>query len=408
MFWVALVAWAASATTAAAESRPVAGKVDLRPGMGRVVADGELSAPPVLYLNRCKNGCVITPGFEDSRTNKSSIIDTTAFIPEYDYGDESWTAVVDCVRGMYADFGIAITDEDPGEDTEHFEAIVAGAPTDAGFSSRVGGVAPFSCGVIENSITYTFVRQYGNNPQQICQTIAQESAHAFGLDHELLCEDPMTYLTGCGSKCFQDTDAPCGEDVARRCSCGGQTQNSWQRLHELFGDGEGQAASLSISGPSDGDVVRPGFHVNVDVSVACIANVETHIDDMSIGTVPTWPYVFDSPVGLEPGPATIRAVATDNYGNTTETSIQVTVDAACERDEDCDGALVCAGGLCVVDDGGDDGGNACAEGSADCGEPQPEADCGCATGGGGGGDLGGLALLCAVVAGWLSRRRRTL
>ena len=65
--------------------------------------------------------------------------------------------------------------------------------------------------------------------QSLCETVTQEVAHAFTLDHELLCEDPMTYLDGCGAKSFQNVLAPCGEYEERPCSCGDPAgQNSVQ------------------------------------------------------------------------------------------------------------------------------------------------------------------------------------
>src|SRR6185503_16308159 len=98
-----------------------------------------------------------------------------------------------------------------------------------------GGVSPFSCGVINNAITFSFANIYQGYIPEICWTVAQESAHAFGLDHEYLCEDPMTYRYDCDDrKWFRDVDAPCGEYGGRECSCGGQTQNSFASIRAEF------------------------------------------------------------------------------------------------------------------------------------------------------------------------------
>jgi hypothetical protein len=67
-----------------------------------------------------------------------------------------------------------------------------------------------------------------------CEVVAHELGHAFGLEHEYLCKDPMTYLEGCGHKTFQDVAAPCGEDEPRACSGGGK-QNSVQHLTQVLG-----------------------------------------------------------------------------------------------------------------------------------------------------------------------------
>ena len=379
-----VVLLAGAARSAAADTRLDTIYVEMPAGAGTVV-EGPVDQP-VLFLNRCAAGCTVTPGWEDSRTNRSSIIDQPSFIPPFDDGDEAWNAVVQCVRAMYSDFGILITDVDPGEHVAHFEAIVAGSPEDVGFPFNVGGVAPFTCGIIDNSITFTFAGRYGD-PQQICHTIAQESAHAFGLDHEYMCEDPMTYLGGCGAKCFQNADAACGEYGERRCNCGGDTQNSWQELEDMFGPGSINPETLRISGPDEGATVRRGFHVNIEVGVACIVGVEVWVDDIYAGEVSTWPFVFNTPPNIEVGPATVKAIATDADGNTVETTIEVTIDDSGpepepepdpELDPDPDPEQL----------------------------PEPQPDCGCAAHAAGtsSGNLFGWLLLLGVVSLGLRRR----
>src|SRR5207237_5849116 len=98
-----------------------------------------------------------------------------------------------------------VTDRDPGN-TPHIEAVFGGSPQDLGMPSSVGGVSPFSasCGVIEGSIVFAFTNVLSTSPQRICEVMAQEIAHSYGLDHELLASDPMTYLGYQGNRAFQD------------------------------------------------------------------------------------------------------------------------------------------------------------------------------------------------------------
>jgi MYXO-CTERM domain-containing protein len=79
----------------------------------------------------------------------------------------------------------------------------------------------------------------------LCWTVAQESAHAFGLDHEFAfkdgrsaCNDPMTYRVDCGGqRFFRNAAASCGEFTEKpACKCT-PTQNSHQKLLSVFGPG---------------------------------------------------------------------------------------------------------------------------------------------------------------------------
>jgi hypothetical protein len=231
-----------------------------------VIAEPALRSSSLIYLNRCAGGCSLGPGSDDSRTDTSSLLSRNVTISEFAHGDAAWDAVLTCVARVYEPFGIVVTDVDPGE-APHFEAIVAGAPSEVG-ASGIGGVAPFACGVIDNAVTYSFANIY-SSVEDLCETVAQETAHAFGLEHEYLCEDPMTYLTGCGPKAFRDVDAPCGEMEPRECQCGGATQNSYRRLLREFDagalDGE-PAAELTV--PCEGEECDDGAVEPAGCSVA--------------------------------------------------------------------------------------------------------------------------------------------
>jgi len=89
--------------------------------------------------------------------------------------------------------------------------------------------------VINNAITFLFAQAFGDDTDELCAAAAMELAHSFGLEHAFLCEDPMTYLTGCGRKRFTDQDVPCGEYSARACTCGGGSTNSHRKLIAAVG-----------------------------------------------------------------------------------------------------------------------------------------------------------------------------
>lgn len=196
---------------------------------------GALHAAGTIFLERCAGGCTYFPGFDDSRTNHSSLLSQTSSLPAFAHGDAAWADLLACVRRAYAPFDVAVTDADPGA-ADHWEIVVAGSPQDIGMQSGVAGVSPYTCAVIQNGIAFAFAAVHFNM-LDLCWTTVQESAHLFGLDHELLQRDPMTYLTGCMEKVFAPVDAPCGESAARNCcfGSGGPTQNSFAMVTAALG-----------------------------------------------------------------------------------------------------------------------------------------------------------------------------
>lgn len=190
------------------------------------------AALPVLFLDRCAAGCAYTPGFDDSRTNTSSLSSGTSTLSAFAHGDASFDAVVACVRDTFAPFAIEVTDVDPGG-ADHFEVAVAGTSQQLGLPSGIANVSPVTClndGVIENGVAFAFANTLSDAPLEICWNAAQAAGALLGLDHEVLAGDVMTYLPGSLPKAFLDETAPCGETLARDCLCGGTTQNSYQRL----------------------------------------------------------------------------------------------------------------------------------------------------------------------------------
>lgn len=247
--------------------------------------------PLYIYLNRW--GGTFYGGADDSKTNTSSIVNTSqATVSPFTGSESQWTDVRECVTDLFSRFNVVITDVEPTT-VDYVEAVVAGYPDEIGMPWGVGGVAPydpFSCQVIPDSIVYAFAGVYVDNGQgsarSLCETTAQEIAHAFGLDHQLLCEDPMTYLDGCGAKEFQDVYSVCGEFEERECSCNRQTQNSVQEMYEKLGPTEGfepppppndvEAPKVAILSPADGS-----SHVG-DGTVEIVATATDDIDLVNV------------------------------------------------------------------------------------------------------------------------------
>lgn len=182
----------------------------------------------------------LKPGEDDAPRGISSVLANAGNKPArskpWSGGDKKWKSLVACVQKMFSPFDVVITDQRPTHD-DFMMAVVGGKPTDIGIkdSHHVSGLAPFHGGVIPRAVVYAFSATNSNDVQATCETIAMEVAHAYGLDHEYLCKDVMTYLRGCGKKSFVDADAPCGESKKRTCEGGAPTQNSYQRLLTVLG-----------------------------------------------------------------------------------------------------------------------------------------------------------------------------
>jgi MYXO-CTERM domain-containing protein len=213
------------------------------------------------------------------------------------------------------------------------EAVFGGSPGNIGMQQGVGGVSPFTedCAVIENSIVFTFTNVFPDDPQTVCEVMAQEVAHSYGLDHEMLASDPMTYLQYNGNRAFQDQTASCGEYQQRQCGINGSVcranQNSVQLLLARVGQsGDAVAPVLNWTSPEDGAVVAPGFAVeaagtdNVAVTAATLY-IDGTITDSQTGA---GPFAFAAPATIADGQHLIRVEITDGR-NTQAQERSVTV-----------------------------------------------------------------------------------
>lgn len=337
------------------------------------------AAPTIIYMNRM--GGIYTPGDNDARTNHSTIPGRTSQVQPWTVSAAGWAEVMDCMREQFAAFNVVVTDVDPGN-VPHIESVVAGYPQDVGMGSGVGGVSPFTddCGVIPNSIVFTFARVYGTAYRDICETAAQEVSHSFGLDHEYECRDPMTYLSGCGDKSFQDTAAPCGEYSARECWCGGTTQNSVAMLRDRLGP-RNVPPVVAITEPADGATVAPGFAVAASASdsVGALVRVELWVDGALAETRSAPPWAFTTDGALADGAHVLEVRAIDDGEAMASDEVAITVARS--------------GG------GGGGGGSGSGDGSGDGdGDGDGTIVGGCATAGGTGGALALVGLALAAIA----------
>ena len=181
----------------------------------------------------------LRPGIDDAAFGVSSVLasgrNAPARLPGWKGSDAGWARVVACVRDMFAPFAVEVTDRRPVH-ADFILVAVGGRPGDIGVKSRrIGGLAPFNGEAIARAVVYAFAAAQKHDPRTVCETIAMEVAHAYGLDHGYDCHDVMTYLPRCGPRRFVDRYVRCGEHKPRACEGGGPTQNSFRHLSAVLG-----------------------------------------------------------------------------------------------------------------------------------------------------------------------------
>ena len=288
----------------------------------------------VIYLNR--GGIIVAPGGNDARTNKSTLVKAQTQIPAWTTSESTWNATVACMRELFSPFDVTIVTSDPGPNVPHIEAVFGGTPSLLGMDRTITGVAPFKsdCTILENAIVFTFTGNMPDDARFACEVQAQEVAHAYGLDHELLATDPLTYLRYDGNRSFQNQLAECGEATARPCgvsgapSCRGK-QNSVTLLFERLGakaaPGDVTPPAVAITSPANDATVTPGFEVQVAATDnARVTMASIYIDGVASGSASAAPWTIKTPETILSGKRKIEIEVTDGR-NKQSTAIMVNV-----------------------------------------------------------------------------------
>jgi len=321
----------------------------------------EYIAPPpsgvshVIFMNRCTGGCAITRGgSNNSLANQSSFLQGN--LSAYAGTDAQWQQIVSCVKQTYAPFNVTIVDQRPTSGDYHM-AVVAGRASEGGQGAGTLGVSPFSCGYIPNSISFSFANEEVSNIVDICWTVAQETAHSWGLDHKFDKLDPMTYLTnGNVQKVFQNQSGSCGEYSARQCQCtysgtGNSAMNSYALVMATFGSGTPDTTppTVAIMSPSNNGSVMPSFAITATaMDDVGISKVEFRLDNTLIGTASSAPFKATAPATLTQGSHHLEATAYDFTNNTAKAAIDVVYGEACTSGGCSDPTQVCLDGHCVA------------------------------------------------------------
>lgn len=294
-----------------------------------VPGEAALAQSRILYLN--KNGVTLMPAaVNDARQNRSTIASQPTTIPPWAVDDATWTATVTCLREVFAPFAVKIVTVDPGA-ALHLEAVFGGAPALLGLPGNVAGVSPFttSCSVIESSMVFVFTGVLNATPRTVCEIMAQEIAHSYGLDHEVLASDPMTYLPFSGKRWFRDELASCGEYQARPCGIGANScramQNSMALLRERLGVADAVLPTGQIVAPVAGEVVDSTFTIEIAATDnIAVSEVELLLDDAPLAQLDAAPFSFTAR-DIVAGDHVLTAVVIDQARNTVRVSAALTV-----------------------------------------------------------------------------------
>jgi hypothetical protein len=359
---------------------------------------------PYIYLNRCMGGCTVTgAGLNDARNQQSSIPAAGSYtIGEFankfgqtqtsgmgtclnpdgssastpcandaacaslgtgavcDNADYEWAQVVQCMKEVYSPFAVTLTETPPTGGVSYTEAIIAGQPSDIGLDASILGIAPILCNSPQdNVISFSFANHHAaaDRVNNICWTAAQETAHAFGLDHEYqfndgmsACSDPMTYRTDCGGeKFFRNKFAQCGRYSTTDYTCNA-SQNSHQAILAVFGPGQSliPPPTVSVSLPANGATVTKSWNTAAMAgSRRGVATLELWLNGYKWTSAPGAAfgaegqpdpsnYSLVAPAAVPDGAMFIIVKAYDDLGEEADAApIKVTLGAACTADSSC-------------------------------------------------------------------------
>lgn len=161
--------------------------------------------------------------------------------------------------------------------------------------------------------------------------LKKQSMSVWSLDHVYNCRDPMTYLSGCGYKYFENISVVCGEYEPRQCFCGESKQNSYAIIRALFGKGKASPPMIRFVEPKDNTYVDPLFSIQVTIlDFDGIDFAELWIDDELINTKYEALYFFNTPPSITSGMRSLTIVAQDIDGAKQSKTIDVIV-----SDEGC-------------------------------------------------------------------------
>jgi hypothetical protein len=333
----------------------------------------------IIFLNYAGQTIQPAQGYDDPDTGASWIAKSTVAVPAFDASPyagqftaaQAQQAITNYFKTFYAPFNVQVVTTRP-TGVRYTMCIIGGDASQVlgSGSSGVAGIAPLDCGNRnESEITYAF--SAGTTPRStglsltqalkaIAVTAAQETAHAYGLNHTDNNTDIMYPQLDPSQNAFFDGSANL---IQNSTVCqNATTQNSKQLLTTNIGAGNGMmttgpAPTVSFVAPKNGDTVPLDFTfiISASESGGSIAHVDVSAGSQMLSSMKTAPY-RDSLSAPGDGAYQLTATAFDANGNFQSATVQFTAKTGapaqqlppCMSDNDCVSGQVCKSGMCVA------------------------------------------------------------
>lgn len=292
----------------------------------------------ILYVNF--DGASLRGGqCSSSLQNCSFIVECSGQASYPAYSGNNRQQVVDLVKRWLAPYNVQVVTDRPASG-DYTMCMVGGTPNSVcnsqAAAAGAAGVAPLDCAnrLGENDVVFAFTDVVQNETLAVAATIAQETAHGWGLEHTDEMTDVMyPYLTSVTNG-FLDRPMPivaAPGDNGSRCRPGMTTQNSHQLMLTNLGGGgpDTQPPTVHFTSPMNGATVQPSFVVQVMASdnqtlakVELITDPGTGGERRVMATAPPFQWMITN---YAPGAHTFKIIATDAANLTAEDQITFTV-----------------------------------------------------------------------------------
>jgi hypothetical protein len=305
------------------------------------------AAPAIVYLDFSDGTETVTVGAtDDSALGRSSIGGASPYPaftwPTISTGVETRAAVVERVtrkvHQLFLPYNVLITLTRPSV-PPYTTVMIGGGPRDIGLDLSFGGVAYMDCGNQQDAnLVFAFPTNLRGNEHGLVVTIAQEAAHAFGLEHTMSPRDLMHPLLSPEQASFLDGESA----IFDARLCGNSTQNSHLKLLEAVGAWRGDdkpldlgsrlgvdrtAPTLALAAPAPGATVAQPLDLQVEAEDdRGVDRVVLSTSDGGESLVRRPPYGF-ALAGFPAGPLRFTLTAYDHSGNSTSLTRDVVVTA---------------------------------------------------------------------------------